>query len=101
MSKYILSPNAQKSLRSIKAYSLEQFGERQTKIYLQSIQSRFEKLVENPEIGKVRHEIKQGYLSALIGSHVVFYRKANSHIEIIDVLHQSMEPLLHLYSKEA
>ena len=99
MSKYILSPNAQKSLVSIKVYSLNQFGERQTKIYLQSIQSKFEELAGNPEIGRIRDEIKTGYLSVLIGSHVIFYRISESYIiDIIDVLHQSMEPLLHLYS---
>ena len=98
MSKYILSPNAQKSLLNIKAYSSKQFGERQTKIYLQSIQSKFGDLADNPEIGRIRDEIKTGYLSVLIGSHVIFYRISESHIDIIDVLHQSMEPLLHLYS---
>jgi len=98
MSKYILSPNAQKSLLSIKDYSLNQFGERQTKVYLQSIQAKFESVADNPETGRRRDEIKTGYLSILIGSHVVFYRISESHIDIIDVLHQNMEPLLHLYS---
>lgn len=98
MSKYILSPNAQKSLLSIKDYSLNQFGERQTKVYLQSIQEKLENVASNPEIGRIRDEIKTGYLRVLTGSHVIFYRISESQIDIIDVLHQSMEPLLHLYS---
>jgi toxin ParE1/3/4 len=39
---------------------------------------------------------KKGYLSFLAGSHVIFYREAKNHVDIIDILHQSMEPYRHL-----
>ncbi|MAU12851.1 MAG: hypothetical protein CL607_23730 [Anaerolineaceae bacterium] len=100
MAQYILSPNAQASLRAIKSYSLNQFGEQQTRIYLQLIATRLQAIAEEPEIGRSRDEIKQGYLSFLAGSHVIFYRKGQGHIDIIDILHQSMEPHLHLYDEE-
>lgn len=93
---YILSPNAQESLRNIKAYSLEQFGTEQTTSYLKLIEKKLRMIAESPDIGLNRKEIKKGYFSFLAGSHMIFYRKATKHIEIIDILHQSMDPYRHL-----
>ena len=93
---YILSPNAQESLRNIKAYSLEQFGKEQTISYLKLIERKLRMIAEGPDIGRKREEIKKGYLCFLAGSHVIFYRKARKHVEIIDILHQSMDPYQHL-----
>ncbi len=96
MTQYFLSPNAQKSLRKIKTYSLKQFGEEQAITYLKLIEKKLQMIAKSPDIGRKREEIKKGYLSFLAGSHVVFYRKAKSHVDIIDLLHQSMEPYRHL-----
>jgi toxin ParE1/3/4 len=96
MIQYILSPNAQKSLRNIKAYSSEKFGKEQAVVYLKLIEKKLQLIAETPDIGRKREEIKNGYLSFLAGSHVIFYRKAKNHVDIIDILHQSMEPYLHL-----
>jgi toxin ParE1/3/4 len=96
MTQYILSPNAQTSLRKIKAYSLEQFGEEQTISYLKLIEKKLQTIAGKPDIGRKREEIKKGYLSFLAGSHVIFYRKAKNHIGIIDILHQGMDPYRHL-----
>lgn len=93
---YILSPNAQESLRNIKAYSLEQFGKEQTISYLKLIERKLQMIAEGPDIGRKREEIKKGYLTFLAGSHVIFYRKARKHVDIIDILHQSMDPYQHL-----
>lgn len=93
---YILSPNAQESLRNIKAYSFEQFGHEQTISYLKLIEKKLRMIAESPDIGRKRGEIKKGYLSFLAGSHVIYYRKARKHVDIIDILHQSMDPYRHL-----
>lgn len=96
MPQYILSPNAQGSLRRIKAYSLELFGEEQTVAYLRFIEKKLQTVAENPDIGRQREEVKKGYFSFLAGSHVIFYRKTKNHIEVIDILHQGMDPYRHL-----
>ena len=51
MAKYILSPEAQNSLHKIKEYSIRNFGEKTTKIYLQKIRKRMQELNENPSLG--------------------------------------------------
>lgn len=96
MPQYIFSPNAQGSLRRIKVYSLEHFGEEQTVAYLRLIEKKLQTMAEKPDIGRKREEVKEGYFSFLAGSHVIFYRKAKNHIEVIDILHQGMDPYRHL-----
>lgn len=96
MAQYILSPNAQESLRKIKAYSLEQFGEEQAIAYLRLIEKKLQTIAKNPDIGRKREEVKTGYLSFLAGAHVIFYRKAKNYVEVIDIFHQGMDPYRHL-----
>jgi len=96
MTKYLLSPEAQKSLSNIKAYSNKKFGPQRTKTYLQDIRNRMQALAENPSRGRIREDLKVGYHSDFVGSHTIYYRVRPTHIEIIDVLHQSMEPSKHI-----
>ena len=53
-------------------------------------------VASNPENGRVRTDIKEGYYSINVEKHVIYYRVSTEGIEIIDVLHQSMEPRLHI-----
>jgi toxin ParE1/3/4 len=96
MSKYVLSPAAQESLINIKNYSTKTFGKKRTRVYLSSLRNRMKELSVAPFIGLERDDIKKGYLSYYEGSHTIYYRITQTHIEIIDILHQSMEPSLHL-----
>lgn len=96
MAKYTLSPAAQLSLKNIYAYSVKNFGEARAKQYLNSLRDRMRNLSEAPLSGNQRDEIKIGYYSYFEGSHTIYYRIKQHQVEIIDVLHQSMEPRLHL-----
>lgn len=96
MAKYILSPQAQSSLQDIRDYTLKNFGKQQTTAYLKILQKHMKDLAATPTRGKERNEIKAGYYSSFIGSHTIYYRIADTHIDVIDELHQSMEPMRHL-----
>ncbi len=96
MAKYLLSPEAQNSLKQIKKYSNDQFGKQRTRAYLKEIMNRFRDLAANPSLGTKRSELNACYRSSFVGSHTIYFRTKSSHIEIIDVLHQSMEPTKHL-----
>jgi toxin ParE1/3/4 len=50
-------------------------------------------LAENPELGKQRDEIGEGYYSFPQGHHVVFYLIDNGTIDIIGVPHKQMDIL--------
>ena len=96
MAKFILSLEAQSSLKNIRLYSIKNFGINRTRNYLQNIRDRFHELAENPSRGRIREDLNVGYYSDFVGSHTIYYRINNTHIDIIDVLHQSMEPSKHI-----
>lgn len=101
MSHYFLTTEAQRSLESIRQYSLQKFGEKRTRLYLSSIQKRLEYLAENPRHGKARTELFSDWLcfSYFEGAHTIYYEIKTDHIIVIDILHQSMDAELHLLSK--
>ncbi len=96
MSKYILSTEAQNSLKEIQKYSTKNFGKERTRQYLTGIRKRMKALAENPSRRIVREDLKVGYHSDFIGSHTIYYRIQSTHIDVIDVLHQSMDPSKHI-----
>lgn len=96
MCQYLLSSQAQQSLIQISQYTLENFGQQQKKNYLKMLRDRMRAAAKNPEKGRERSEIKVGYYSVQAEKHHIYYRTRDTHIEIIDVLHQSMEPKIHM-----
>lgn len=53
-------------------------------------------LAIEPSKGTDRSDIKKGYYSKFVASHTIYYRISDTHIGIIDILHQSMEPKRHI-----
>jgi len=100
MNKYLLSPNAVRSLKGIEEYTLDTFGKIQTGIYLKKLHEKMQFIAENPKnFGKLRNDISSnwGCYSCFVGSHTIYYEIVSTNeINIIDILHQSMEPQSHL-----
>jgi len=96
MAKYFLSPEAQNNLNEIKDYLIKKFGNKRTKAYLQSIRKRMQALAEKPLRGIVREDLKIGYNCDFVGAQTIFYLIKPNDIDIIDVLHQSMDPTRHI-----
>ncbi len=70
---------------------------KQTKTYLKMLRNRMRDIANKPDsLGTARHEIKKGYYSIFSGQHTIYYRFRDTHIDIIDILHQSMDPEKHL-----
>lgn len=96
MYQYLLSSQAQQSLIQISQYTLENLGQQQKKSYLKMLRDQMRAAAKNHEKGRERSEIKVGYYSVQAEKHHIHYRIRNTYIEIIDVLHQSMEPKIHI-----
>ncbi len=95
MNKFLLSPNAIRSLGEIEKYSLANFGKIQTGIYLKQLQEKMQFTADNPKSGTLRTDIfaEWNCYSFPAGSHTIYYEiVSNNEINIIDILHQSMEP---------
>lgn len=92
MAKFIVSKRAFDDLLQIGRYTQKEWGKSQRNAYLKQLDKSFQALATTPLIGASCEEIRQGYRKYAVGKHLVFYRQAaNATIEIVRVLHGSMD----------
>jgi toxin ParE1/3/4 len=91
MPAYRLTNKAIEDLRSIARYTEQTWGREQRNKYLSKFDASFQMLVHEPELGRACDEIRQGYRKHHVGRHLIFYRLIASRIEIIRILHDSMD----------
>ncbi len=97
ISSYALSLQAELDINVLFDYTEKEFGFDQAITYVSEFEPIFHLLIENPELGKVRDEIKPGLRSIPKDSHVIFYRIMRNHIRIVRILHSSQD--VHRYFK--
>lgn len=86
-----ITPRAQDDLKSIGHYTMRKWGKKQRGRYLRDLDKRFQWLADQPQIGKQRPDIKNGYYCFLQGSHLIFYIIDDDKINIIGVPHRSVD----------
>ncbi len=92
-----LSVEAQRDLLGIGKYTEEQWGKKQRNGYLKQLDAAFRLLGSKPEIGHAVDHIRKGCRQHPQGSHVIYYRAGSAtKVEIIRVLHKSVDVELHL-----
>lgn len=91
MPEYKLTREADRDLEGIWEYTNKQWGKSQANKYLNKLEDHFYKLATNPYLGKRRYELAGSPMSFHCERHVIFYRIADKGIEIIRVLHDSMD----------
>ena len=65
-------------------------------MYLDELVAGIEELSTHPELGYSREDIRTGYRSLNVSQHIVFYRITNEEVQIIRVLHKSVDVQRHL-----
>jgi toxin ParE1/3/4 len=91
---YRLTPRALEDMKAIGRYTLRQWGIRQRNQYLQDLDQRFKWLAAQPQLGKHRPDIEEGYYCYLQGSHLIFYMFNDiDGIDIIGIPHKAMDML--------
>jgi toxin ParE1/3/4 len=96
MKRAVLSPLAQQDLRSIWLYSAENWGREQANRYVGIIRQDIAKVAKRPETDNPASDLRQGYARRLTGSHIIFYRITDGGVDVVRVLHQSMDFDRHL-----
>ena len=86
-----LTATANQDLHDIYAYSLEKWGQKQADVYFKQLENSFYLLLDNPNLGKQRNDLKQGYRSFLTKKHAIFYEISNNEIIILRILHRRMD----------
>lgn len=88
---------ALEDLNSIIEYTKTNWSEIQAKKYYRILIDEIYSLLENFDNGRSMNQLRIGYKSFKVKSHIVFYKKDSmGNIEIIRILHQKMEVKLRL-----
>lgn len=86
---YELSRKARRQIEEIIRYTDENFGEAQTKEYVEGLYYSFELLTDNPEMGRQYDERRRRYIYR---SHQVYYRVSRGRILIVDIRNSRQSP---------
>ena len=92
---YKLSKLAAEDFAAIYEYTLLNFGARQADAYTDDLESAFRLLSTSPLMGHECQELADGVRRHDHQRHAIFYRRRESGIFIIRILHQQMEPMRH------
>ena len=91
--KYKISEKAFEDIENIWFYTKETWSVKQADRYYNLIFNEIEYIVENPLSGIDYGHIRKNYRRSKVKSHLIFYRyeEHKDYIEIIRILHQSMD----------
>lgn len=95
MSLVTFSPAAAADLDNIWDYTAEEWGVEQADRYTDDVQSTCRGLARGEKRGR-DVDVRSGYLKHAVGKHFVFFRTTEAGIEVIRILHQSMDVGRHL-----
>ena len=96
MSQLRLSPKAQTDLAAIWDYTALHWGEEQADAYVLSLGETMKLLANQPGLGRNIDDIREGYFKFPAASHIFIYRTRPNTIEVVRILHKSMDVERHV-----
>lgn len=96
MKQIVLTPKAKSDLDGIWNYTEDNWGQEQAEKYIRQIWSDLDATSQDLKPFVVIDEIMRGFCKTRSGSHVIFFKPYDGGIEIIRILHQSMDFERHL-----
>ena len=96
MSGYALTPRARADLKAIWTYSADRWSVEQADRYVGLLHGAMQIVADEPRRWRSCDDIRPGYFKYAAGSHVLFFRRHESGIAVIRILHQSMDFERHL-----
>lgn len=91
MAEVTIRPRAERDLEEIWRYTERRWSRAQALIYLGAIRSAFAALAANEALGRSADTVRPGYFRHRVQSHIIFFKRAAYGVEIVRVLHQSMD----------
>lgn len=95
---YRLSPSAASDLEGIWLYAAETWSGRHADSYYSEIMDMIESLAAGERQSR-KIDVRQGYLKCPVGKHHAYFRRSDSGIEDIRILHRSMDVNPHLWPR--
>lgn len=88
---YRLTPQAERDLEDIWAYTFRVWSAKQADQYHADLIVAIERLTRGERVGRNVDELRPDYLKYTVGQHVLFYRLSAHHLDVIRILHQRMD----------
>lgn len=89
---YVISRTARRDLAAIDDYTARHWGDAQARRYIAALWAAFDALAARPRLGRTRPGLPATLRLHKVGSHYVVYRRGpDGRVEIVRVLHQSMD----------
>ena len=85
------SARAERDLLQIWLYTFRTWGEVQADRYLDDLDQGIRLLAKNPSLGSDYGHVRDGYRRFSVNYHRVFYRFVGESLEIVRVVHESMD----------
>ncbi len=89
--KIAISIAASIDIMEIWEYTAKRWSVEQADRYYSLLEKEINHLANKPHFGKALERIRQDYLSSKVKSHYIFYRISKDEIQIIRILHESMD----------
>jgi toxin ParE1/3/4 len=87
MSGYRLRERAEVDLADTWRYTARRWNVVQADKYYRQILERLNALAVEPQLGRPCDEVRAGYRRYNVGSHVIFYLRADDHVDVVRNLH--------------
>ena len=97
MTEYRFSRRAALDLEAIAEYTIERFGVEQARGYRDDLSACFDRLADNPRLGRPAAELAPGLRRYEHRSHIIFYQQQGTDLLIVRVLHYRMEVTRHIW----
>ena len=91
-----LSPLAEADIGEIWDYSEERWGRPQANRYVRDLDATCTGIAEGRVSSLSVEDIRPGYRKTAFGSHMIYFRLDGDDIEVVRILHQSMDVGRHL-----
>lgn len=72
-------------------YTFETWSLEQADRYYELIMTEITFLSKKPKSGKSINTLREGYYSAKVKSHFIFYKFSSTELEVVRILHESMD----------
>jgi toxin ParE1/3/4 len=96
VTQFVLSPRAIADLDEIWDYTVKHWGIAQAELYVRQLETAIKSVAAEPGLGRSWDEIRAGYKKYTAGSHVLFFRRTSTGIDVVRVLHRHMDSDRHL-----
>ena len=95
MSRYSLAPRAQRDIGAIWDYTAKRWDVEQADRYVLELRHIIQMVADDPRKRRACDDIRLGYWKYPANSHMIFFCVTRDGIEIMRVLHQSMDYARH------